>query len=281
MNVYELFNLGEPTMQMALPPQAGGNPTEGLDTLQSLMTNLLDEIGQAESAAKSADKVKVADPLAEKYGKDDAGKKAAHDFFRENIGAILDWCADDAGRTFHMSNEVSALVKYFNVETTYYRELDVPKVAKVSAVQTLKRQYNGLRKYAIGLVNIVLTRDAGFAHPFFAVDGKEAKPTRPAFMGLKPESDGTVTGKYARIYSLAWNVDGEDLNVRSLAEVSRALYSGVDRIGKNASDLASMLDEVAPEWKKGGDFETTFEVNGHTVVISHGGADEDEDEDTK
>lgn len=276
MNVYEVFNLAEPTMQTALPPPAG-DPTRGFDTMQSIMTNLLDEIDNAEAAAKTADKVKMADPLAEKYGKDEAGTKAAQAFFRENIDAILNWCQDDAGRTYHMAEQVKDLVKYFNVETNYYRELDVPKVAKVSTVQTLKRQYNAMRKYVLTMVNVVVTRDPGFRHPCFVVEGKDIKPSRPAFMGLKPEDDGTVTGRYAAIYSLSWNIDGEDLNVRSLAEVSRALYSGVDRIGKNASDLASLLDDVAPEWKKAEDFTATFNVNDHVVTISHGTDVDDEE----
>jgi hypothetical protein len=273
MTIYDTYpQLNDASMSVMM-----GKADEGFTLIDSLLQSLATSVSEAEKAEKSAETVKSEDPLALKYEKDEAGANAAAAVFNEVVGTLIDWAEDDPGRTFHMSNLVTSLGKYFATEATYFRNELVPKVQRVSQVQDAKRSFNAVHSLLDNLIGIALTRNPNLSHPAFTVDGKKVTINRVKYMGVKPASDdGSVHGRYARIYSLSWNIDGEDLEVKSLSEVVRYIYHGADRVGKNAANLAALLDTNYPEWSKADTFTHTFDVNEHKVTISRTNTGENE-----
>lgn len=242
--------------------------TPDADTLHafdSVLRNLLEKINAPETQT-DAEKVDV---LADRFGKDEDGKVSAETFVKDWAQGIVDYIGEDAGRTFHVLNAVTdVLVPYLRVERDYHKKVLAPATVTTSAKSEYRADYNALRKVFGNLASVVVAMDPEFSDPTVKVSNGTASYSTPGLKG--PNTSGAEThGRYSKIYALSWNVDGEEIPAGTqLADISRMLWHGVDRIGKSSKDLSDLLDENVPEWTKPEMADATFEVNGHTVTIS-------------
>lgn len=231
------------------------------------------------NAGKSADKVNVLDA---KYGKDEEGAKAAIDFLRTDGGIfdqITEYLHDDERLTYHMRAAiVDYLVKYLNTEVSYFTVKGTPKVAKVSDKSDLKQDFGEYRDLIAHIAGIKsITPDKC---DLVTVD-KSGK-VKSIIAGRKGPRKGNtegVTGRYAKIYNLAWIIDGNEIAEGwTIPVLVRMIWTGADRIGKNAKNLTEILD-AKTTWTRP-DFTTkNFTVNGHKITVTRITDNDDDDTD--
>ena len=246
-----------------------------------VMRGIVEKVNAPSPAEVSADN-KRTDILAEKYGKDEVGAKDATDFLRSSdiLSALAEYADDDPARTFHLFNALKdTVVPYFQTECAYFRLQAQPKSVGSNEKAVLRADFNALRKLFNKLASVVAMVDEDYSSDFVEkLPNGDAQYKVRGFRGPNPNS-GEAHGKFAPVYRLAWTIDGEDIAAGTqLSDIVRALWHGADRIGKSAKDLAEMLDQNVPAWKKPEMPETSFALNGHEVVIYRPDTDEDEDE---
>jgi hypothetical protein len=267
MSVAVKYDLG-PVMVEAMT-----DPAAAIEKLHALALKLQGEVAAIDAAnVQTGDKVNA---LEERYGKDDAGKASAETFLRMAGGVfelITDYIGDDPGRTFHVKNAVQDLLgKYLSNECSFFVNAITPKAAKTSRKGEFKADFNEVRDLMVHVVG--MARAAGYDPSTSKVltttdDGKTYRSVLPGYRGTKSSDDGTVTGRYAKVYNLAWTIDDEPLEPGwTIPEIVRLLWTGADRIGKNAKSLTDVLD-TETGWDKTDWQHSDFEVNGHTVSVN-------------
>lgn len=248
------------------------DPSAAIADLHALAVDLKGKVDAIDSAT-STDSERV-NPLEVKYGKDEAGKEAAESFLREDGGvfdSIVDYIDEDAGRTFHVLNAtLDLLVKFLRIEADFHKSGLVPKSAQVSRKGEYKADFNEVRELIRNVAGMAEATgwDAKSCNLLDVDSAGKFKSILPGFRGTKSAGeDGPVTGRYAKVYALAWNIDGEDAEWRTIADIVRILWTGADRIGKNTKSLTDILDNET-DWTDP-KFETaTFDVNGHVVTVT-------------
>jgi len=251
------------------------DPTAAIESLHNLALKLSEEVAAIDAAAKSNEEGK-ANPMSDKFDKDEEGKAAAIAFLREEDGvfdSITAYIGDDMGRTYHILTAVrDLLVKYLTTEVDYFKSTLTVKSAAPSRKGEFKSDFNEVRDLISHVVG--MAQHAGFdpstSEYLTTTDGgKTFKSILPGFRGAKVSDDGSVTGRYAKVYSLAWTIDDEVLEDGwSIAEIVRILWKGADRIGKNAKSLTDILDAQCADWMKTDFTSESFEVGEHTVTVS-------------
>jgi hypothetical protein len=255
------------------------NPAEAIEELTNLASKLAADVAEMDKATTDDTGEKV-NALESKYGKDEDGAKSAESFLRADDGvfdSIVDYINEDPGRTFHVLNAVQdLLVKYLRNEAEFFKTELTPKAAKVSRKGEFKADYNEV----LGLIrNVAGMAEATGYDPstsaFLTVDSAgKYKSVLTGFRGTKSVDDGSVTGRYAKVYGCKFVIDGVEVEPGwTIPDIVRLLWTGADRIGKNAKNLTEILD-ANTEWSKPDFSEATFEVNGHTVVVSSMSSDD-------
>jgi hypothetical protein len=266
MSVAQKYDLA-PTLVLVMT-----EPESAIANLHGLARKLADDVAEIDSVTSTDDKGEKVNPLEQKYGEDEAGRKSAESFLRANVfGNITDYIDEDPGRTFHVLNAVSdLLVKYLRNEADFFKSELVPKSVKVTRKGEYKADYNEL----LALIRNVagMAQATGWdpsTSPFLTTDSAgKPKSVLAGFRGTKATDDGTVTGRYAKVYALAWTIDGEDVDEGwTIPDIVRHLWHGPERIGKNAKNLTDILDEQS-DWTKPDFTEATFDVNGHKVTVA-------------
>ena len=250
--------------------------------LHKLAFDLHSKVDAIEAEAKKADKVKVENPLETKFGKDEAGAKAAMTSLRIDGGvldAIVEYIDDDAAKTFHMLNAMESVVKFLRAERDWHNSKLITKAPKASRKAEYKTDYNGLLA--------LIARLAGNANSLgfdlnsvqsltLDKNGKDYRSILTGYRGVKGGDDGTVTGRYAKVYSLAFVIDDEYIEQPwAISDIARYFWHGTDRVGKNAKSVTDILDKECPDWMKPEFTEGSFTVNGHSVTISRSSDDDD------
>jgi len=266
--VIEKYELGPAMLALMTDPKAG------IAQLSDVAKSLREQVSAIETAQTSTGTTDKSDPMADKFGKDEVGAAAAVSFLRTDGGVfdrIVGYIDDDPAATFHVLNAVTdLLVKFLRDETNYHRAAMTPKVPKSTEKGNLKADYNDVVKLIGNAANIAAATGYDVASdPNLTIGSTGPKSVLSGYRGAKVTDDGSVTGRYAKVYSLAWNIDGEDLEDGTpIGTIVRYLWSGVDRIGKNAKSVTTLLDKQAEGWT-GTTFKTaTFTVNDHEVTVS-------------
>jgi len=256
MSVFEKYNL-EPAVS-----------ADFLSSIHAVLVSLAEKVNAPDPTTEKSEK---SDLLASKYDKDEAGQQAARDFLRSDVlDAIVNYIGEDQGRTYHVLNALIDMpVKYLREECAYFRAQGAPKSVGTSAKAEARADYNALRKQFAHFAGIVAAVDSSeIPTDIVKNNGGTFVSVLPGFKGPGVSTD-QVHGRYAKVYALAWNIDGEDLPPGTqLSEIVRNLWHGADRIGKNTKDLADLLDCEVPKWADPAMPDTTFVVNGHNVTIS-------------
>jgi hypothetical protein len=255
------------------------DPKSALVKLHAVLADLRSKVDAIDSAQTSTDGAKTENPLAAKYSKDEAGAKSATDYVRSNLfDLVSDYIGDDPGRTYHFAEALDLVVKYLRDEKAYHASQMVEaRPINRSRKAELKSDYNGIRALFGNVAGMAVA--SGFdpkSSDVVTIDAA-GKPVSvlPGYKGTKSQDDGSVSGRYAKVYQLTWTIDGEDLDEGTrIANIVRSLWHGADRIGKNAKSLTDILDEKVPAWTKADAFTETFEVNGHEVTVAR--LDDDE-----
>lgn len=250
------------------------DPADAIADFHALAVRLAGEVTAIEDAAKSEGTEKE-NPLSAAYDKDEDGKANAIAFLRAEGGpfeSIVNYIDEDAGRTYHVLNAVrDLLVKYLVTETDYHKGRMAPKNAAPSRKGEFKADFNEVRDLIAHIAG--MAQHQGFdptSSEFLTTTdgGKTYKSILAGFRGAKSSDDGSVTGRYAKVYGLAWNIDDEPVEDGwAISDIVRILWTGPDRIGKNAKSLTDILDSET-NWDKADWTADTFEVNGHTVTVS-------------
>jgi hypothetical protein len=265
MSVSEKYGLAPALIKVMTDPSAA------IADLHAVAVKLQSDVAAIDAATtETTEKV---NPLEVKYGKDEAGKSAAESFLREDGGvfdSIVDYIGEDAGRTFHVLNAVSdLLVKYLRNEAEFFKSELAPKAAKSSRKGEFKADFNEVRELIRNVAGMAASTGWNPATCELLVEGTDGKfkSTLPGYRGTKSVDDGTVTGRYAKVYNMTWTIDGDEVEDGwTIPDIVRMLWTGADRIGKNAKNLTDILDSQT-EWTKPDFKGATFKVNGHEVKV--------------
>lgn len=268
MTVAVKYDMG-PSMLKVL-----SDPADAIADFHALALRLQGEVTAIEDAAKS-DTTEKENPLSAAYDKDEDGKASAIAFLRADDGpfaSIIDYINDDAGRTYHVLNAVrDLLVKYLQTEADYFKMQMAPKNAAPNRKGEFKSDFNEVRDLIAHITG--MAQHQGFdptSCEFLTTSdgGKTYKSILTGYRGAKASDDGTVTGRYAKVYGLAWNIDDEPIEDGwAISDIVRIIWIGPDRIGKNAKSLTDILDSET-DWDKTDWTASTFEINGHTITVS-------------
>lgn len=250
------------------------DPSAAILDLHNLAVELQGKVKAIESATSTTTDGEKVNPLEAKYGKDEDGKNAAESFLRADGGAfdaIVDYIDEDPGRTFHVLNAVSdLLVKYLRNESDFFKMELTPKAAKVSRKGEYKADFNEVRELIRNVAGMAEATgwDASTCEMLETDSAGKFKSILPGFRGTKATDDGSVTGRYAKVYGLSWVIDNEEVEDGwTIPDIVRMLWHGAERIGKNAKNLTDVLDNETgwqkPEWDG-----STLMVNGHEVIVS-------------
>lgn len=269
MSIIEKYELGGAIAQLTSDPGAT------LTAIHEVIVDLCGKVAAIEAAEKSAPKIETVNPLAEKYGKDEDGKAAAEKFLREQGGVfdlVVAYIGNDPAKTFHVKNAVSGLLGLFlSNEVSFHSAKEAaPKAPKSSAKGELKADVNALRKQIAFVAGFVI--GGGFdpttvPNILVSDDGKVWESAIDGFRGAKSVDDGSVTGRYAKVYGLSWIIDGKEVKYDQIADITRLIWTGADRIGKNAKSLTDVLDSKT-KWMETDFTSATFTVNGHKINVS-------------
>jgi hypothetical protein len=268
VNIIEKYDLGKDVALLT------SDPGHVLSAIHAVIVNLVAEVDAIELAEKNAPKVDAPNPLAERFGKDEEGAKAAEAFLRTKGGVfdlVTDYIGNDPGRTFHVKNAVSELLgKYLSNEVSFFAAKDAPKTAKVSRKGEFKADVNDLRKQIAFVAGFVTGAgfDGSSLPEILTFDGKVWTSAVPGYKGAKSMDgeDNPVTGRYAKVYGLSWKIDGEDIPKGPIADITRRIWTGADRIGKNAKSLTDILDKRT-KWMDTDFTSANFTENGHKVTV--------------
>ena len=174
---------------------------------------------------------------------------------------------DDAAVMFHLRNEAkSTIVGYLTAEVDWQAHLatkGAPKVASVSERADMAATYLAARTgmfSLFGLLGHTLTLPADYVK----ADGGKVVPNLPTLQGNF--GGGGSMGSNAKVYRLAYTVDGTDLGNDPKAFI-RAIWSGADRPGKTTTDVANLLDKVAPK-AYSADGPHAFKVGEHECSVT-------------
>lgn len=247
------------------------DPASALVKFHEILISLRSEVESLDKAT-NVEGVKTENPLALKYGEDTEGAKAALDFLRSAIfEAVSEYIGDDPGRTFHTLNAVDGtLVKFLRDEVAYHKstlvnDAPVPRTRK----NEVKSDYNSILALFGNVVGMAVA--SGFdpkSAPNVVTLDSAGKPRSvlTGYKGTKAVDDGSVSGRYAKVYNILWTIDGEEVEQGTkIVNIVRMLWHGADRIGKNAKSLTDLLDSVSPDWTHKDMVPVEFEVNGHSI----------------
>lgn len=249
------------------------DPEGAVTDLHTLAEKLADEVAAIDKATTPATDGEKVNPLEAKYAKDEAGRQSAESFLHDAVfGSIVEYIDEDPGRTYHVLNAVSdMLVRYLRSECEFFKRELTPKAAKVSRKGEFKADYNALLDLIRNLAGVAASTgwDASSCNLLMTDSAGKFKSVLPGFRGTKSVDDGTVTGRYAKVYSLAWSIDGEEIEDGwTIPDIVRMIWHGSDRISKNAKSLTDILDKQASDWTKPDFTSAEFTVNGHACVVS-------------
>jgi len=245
------------------------DPAGAIADLTSVLEDLLQAIAAATTAEKvKADGTKEVSPLEALYSKDEAGAKAAATYLRSKVfDAITDYCADNAQNTYHMMNAVKIVSGYLKGEVDYFNFKATPKAPKTGERTALKRKFNLGRDMVAYIAGIAANGGYDWKSDENLAD-KGGKPVSKlgGLRGIRSD-DSQAAGRYAKVYHLEFTIDGEEIEEWNISDIVRYLWTGPERIGKSAKDLAEILDKSAKGWNRDDFKGATFKVNGHTVKV--------------
>jgi len=250
--------------------KATTEPATAIAEMTKMLEDILAELSAIDAAAKvKGDGTKSVSPLETLYEKDEPGQKAALAYLRSKVfDVVTDYCADNPQNTYHMLNAWGVLGKYLKGEVDYFNFKATPKAPKASMRQVLRRKFNETRNMLGFVAGIVSNLGYDWkSDPNLKDQGGKPVSKYGGLRGVKSE-DSQASGRYAKVYRLDWNIDGEDIDDWSISDLVRYIWTGPERIGKTAKDLAEILDTHAPGWGKSDFKGKTFKVNGHTVKIA-------------
>lgn len=204
----------------------------------------IDKAIKAASESKS-DSVKVAThPYDVKAKRDKKAEVISADLIKAFVAACDAAISKNKNVAWHLAESDSAVTAYLTSEMQYYRIKESPAKPAIAgtALDTLRNDRKVLTKLAQMLLNgqPLLSNDKRFT-----AEMKEAgKVKLPNLQGAGTKASDSPTGRNAGFRNGTWTIDGVTFPINTESrDLIRAIWSGVDRVGKSAKDVYNPIDD--------------------------------------
>lgn len=235
------------------------------DSVVALVTKCweIDKAIKAASESKS-DSVKVAThPYDVKAKRDKSAESISAELIKAFVAACDLAITKNKNVAWWLAESDSAVTAYLTSEMQYYRVKEAPAKPAIAGTKldTLRNDRKVLVKLAQMLFNgqPLLNNDKRFT-----AEMKDAgKVKLPNLQGAGVKNTDTPIGRNAGFRNGTWTIDGVTFPINTEArDLIRALWSGVDRVGKQAKDV---YDPIAERIKKG---KLTFKDQNEGVTVT-------------
>lgn len=242
----------------------GDTLSKACDLLAELDTQIKDA-GKSDSSVKS--------PYDTAAEKDKVAEKEAADKLHSIISDVAAWIDEKPSRAFHLGNGSKIFSQFVTEEVRYARrrsERDLP-ADKRSDSEAIKRSD---AKVLIGFAGQLWNMAPALADEQKAgklsanVKVKDGKLDLPRIRESASNGSVPTQGRYVKLYSLLWSVDGESFPIGTdPATILREIFTGASRVGAKIGDLWEPFDKQGvSQLKPGQSLEAT--INGHKVVAT-------------
>lgn len=219
-----------------------------------------------ESAKNSATDSKVAThPYDVKASKDKGAAEVSANLIKAFVAACDAAITKNKNVAYHLAETDNSLTAYLTSEKQYYRFKAAPAKPAIAGTKldTLRHDRKVLTQKARELIE---------TFPILANDPRlvkeDGKVKLPNLQGAGAKSGDNPTGKHAKwSKDTIWIIDGTKYPIGTdPRDLVRAIWSGVERVGKKPSDIFSVIDAERAKLKLNAPADITVEINGKSVT---------------